>query len=346
MLPSRKSLAVVFAATALVLTACGSDSDDTAATPTVSSGPSSEGETTPDTPEDPDAALKDLYNDALDVVGEHVSSDGPAEGFEYALVDITADGTPEILVKAVGGEFSAVRVLVPSDDNTSLTHTEKTFQEGAASAGGARMSLEASSDGGLLETSSQAASGQTTTTEWTFDGSDMVESGQSWQYRIDQVPGDLDAVRAPVEWSDVDDRSAIERIGSADEGVDDGGPNPDAAQDRGAGDDSDTAALVDETGQVGGQCGQVDGAIVTAGGSTSCGFAMAVALEAMQPVYSPDTMAAGTASVTATSAATGETYTMNCQIGSGGGTATCTGGNNAEVRMEKPGNGALLYLVN
>lgn len=112
------------------------------------------------------------------------------------------------------------------------------------------------------------------------------------------------------------------------------------------------AVQADNPDQVGGTCGTLDGAKVTAGESTSCGFAMNVAAQALQPVYRPDTISspdangyAGIATVTATSPSTGQTYTMQCGIGSAAVSSVCTGGNNAQVRIDKAGNGSLLYLV-
>jgi hypothetical protein len=112
------------------------------------------------------------------------------------------------------------------------------------------------------------------------------------------------------------------------------------------------AVQADNPDQVGGTCGVLDGAKVTAGESTSCGFAMNVAAQALQPVYGPDTISspdangyAGVATVTATSPSTGQTYTMQCGIGSAASSSVCTGGNNAQVTVSKNGNGSLLYLV-
>lgn len=108
----------------------------------------------------------------------------------------------------------------------------------------------------------------------------------------------------------------------------------------------------DNPDQIGGVCGTIDGAEVTAGGTTSCGFAMNVASQALQPVYGQDTTSpsdaqgyAGVATVTATSPSTGQTYTMQCGIGSAASSSVCTGGNNAQVTVSKSGNGSLLYLV-
>ncbi|WP_051259901.1 LppP/LprE family lipoprotein [Corynebacterium sputi] len=99
---------------------------------------------------------------------------------------------------------------------------------------------------------------------------------------------------------------------------------------------SGAPATANNPSQVGGNCGQYDGATVTAGDSTSCGFAMAVAQEALQPIYS-DIGMGYKATVSATSPETGDTYSMECTIGSDASLSTCRGGNNAKVEIEKRG---------
>lgn len=360
---TRTTLAILFASTALVLSSCSSDDSD-AGVPTSNETAASTDTSTTDAPDDADSAdaLTDLYNDALDGLGpeffdaDDFSAGEPTGEFEYALVDITADGKPELLVKAIGSEFGAVRVLAASEDDSELIEAQKIFHEGAASAGGARMALEASANNdALFETSGQSASGQTTTTAWEFDGAEMQESGQTWDYRSDQVPGDLEGVTVPIDWVSVDDRSGVDAIGAEGEGGS-SGPQPTPSADAGDSGEGaeDASALADDPNQIGGDCGVLDGATVTAGDNTSCGFAMNVAQEALKPVYvfdasaAPDptvTPPAGVATVEAYTPANSETLTMECMIGTAGDTSTCTGGNDAMVSVSRSGNGTLLNLV-
>lgn len=370
-------LASMLAATALALTACGSDSDNTEpADPKISEASTQDAPGTPDednTHDDPDAALKDLYNDALDSLdpASFDDPDGPTVDFngqfEYALVDVTGDGTQDLLVKALGSEFSAVRVLVPADDNSELIEPGKVFHEGAGSGGGARMAVETSGDGGVIESNGSSASGEFTTVEWEFDGTEMQE-GQSWQYRSDQMPADMDA--EIIDWTSVDDRGAIGRLGGKADAPEHGdGPNPDrptkggdsdsssGSEGANGGGDQSAAALANNPDQVGGTCGQMDGATVTAGDATSCGFAMVVAQEALQsgsweanvsadPSDPTAPVSPGASSVTASSPTTGETYQMQCTLGSDMHYVTCTGGNNAMVRVQSAGSSNFGHLVN
>lgn len=351
----------------LALTACGSDSEDAPSVPS-SNDTSEHPPEGSDSDNVPDAALKDLYNDALDsldpsaFINPDITAGEPTGEFEYALADITGDGTQDLLVKANGTEFSSIRVYVASDDNSELIEPDKIFHEGAATAGGSRMAVETSSDGGILQTTGQAASGETTTTEWTFDGTEMQESGQSWEYQIGQAPADLDTVTEDIDWTSVDDRGPIDSLGGGKADIPEhgDGPNPDRPASGGdsdssggsdganGGGDQSAAALANNPDQVGGACGQIDGQEVNAGDATSCGFAMVVAQEALQsgsweanvsadPSDPTAPVSPGASSVTASSPATGETYQMQCTLGSDMHYVTCTGGNNAMVRVQSAG---------
>lgn len=349
---TRPSIVAVFAATALALTACGADDNANADTSGAGSSISAS----------PDDAAQDLYNDALDdleiqdFIDGNVTADRLIGDFQYSVAVVASDGPSALLVKAVGDEFSAIKAFVPSDDYSRLMETGKVFHDGAASAGGSRMALEANSDGGLLATSSQSASGQTETDLWVFNGSEMEKSGQSWDYRIDQPPADLESIRTTIDWTDIDDRSGLGTVGtggnSGDSSGSDSGPNPTLGAQASPG-VAAGGTTTDNGGQIGGDCGQINGATVTAGSSTSCGFAVNVATEAFQPIYtdpSPGygdptvTSPPGIATVTASSPATGSSITMDCFIGTDGRALTCYGGENAEV-IVRTDSGSFLNLV-
>ena len=99
-------------------------------------------------------------------------------------------------------------------------------------------------------------------------------------------------------------------------------------------------------------CGTVDRVKVTAHGPTSCGFAMAVAQQALVPGtwgpgVAPDptvTAPWGATTVSASDPATGETYTLDCTSGTAHNSALCRGGNGAHVSFEKSPEG-LMYLL-
>lgn len=342
-------LAALATVMALTVTACGPDDNSGASAVAGDDGGK-------DADVQKAEALKDAYRGVLgglntadfeDPEGVSINFTG---NFEYTTADLNADKAPELLVKAVGKEFSPIRVYSATEDGTLITPA-KFFYEGASSAGGARGAVYTASDSsGLLQDDWMGGTGEATSTLWTLDGSEMAESGQDWDYRIGQIPSDLTALQTKITWISTDDSSAIDSLvvgGAGEDAASGDGPQPRAV---GRGELSSNATA--PSSQIGGNCGTVDGATITAGSVTSCGFAMNVAKEALSTTWGPDTVSpadanggAGITTVTATSPSTSTTYTMNCMIGSGGGTANCTGGNNAQVRIEKPGNSSLLYLV-
>ncbi|MDN5684750.1 hypothetical protein [Corynebacterium glyciniphilum] len=365
---ARRTLTATAAALILTaaLTACGSDdaSNTSDATPQPAT---TDADTTQ--AEDPNAEIRDLYNQALDGLSlendrftsdDAILYDGTGR-FEYALADVDGDDAPELLASAVGATFSNAKVFTVTDGE--LVETDELFAYGAATAGGGRAALHTSANAdGVFRSIGQSASGETWTNRWTLEGDRMVEDDAQWHYRIDQVPDDLAAEQVEVTWTPADDRSTLDRMGETDDAEDQvDGPNPDrptppegdadeAPADTGGSLPQDDFASPDQTGTT---CGTVDGVTVTAGSATSCGFAMNVAQQALQPGswgpgVAPDatvTAPWGSTTVTASSPATGETYTLSCNSGTDAARASCTGGNNAEVRFEKSAQGGLMYLL-
>ena len=313
------------ATAAIVVTACGVNDEDEAPTSAVTSTADASDQ------KNNTSSEEELYNATLDSIDVDYFKDNDFPGlslndqFDYSMVDVDADGTNELLIKAKGSEFSAIRVVAINNDK--LVEPSKVFHEGAASAGGARRALEANLDGGLLETESQSGTGETTTIAWSFNGAEM-DSGQTWYYRSDKTPADLKDLTAKIEWHPIADRSEVANLESTQQDK----PKTRKREQRGA------APKAQNPGQIGGVCGTYDGRTVEAGKKTSCGFAMNVAFEASQPIYvkqtpDPTVTPAGQADITASSPTTGMTYTMHCSVGTAESTITCRGGDDALVRI-------------
>lgn len=93
--------------------------------------------------------------------------------------------------------------------------------------------------------------------------------------------------------------------------------------------------------QIGGTCGTIYGQPVVAGSSTSCGFAMEVAMLA-----TAGTHPVASWPVTATSRETGKTYTMSCGIAGPADSVWCVDMNGtAEVRVGPGEYGSWNHLV-
>lgn len=199
--------AAAMTGTVLMLTSCGSDGG-TAGTESTDSAAEPTADPYCTVAEGLDVA--DFEDDLVTGADRHLTGD-----FEFALVDITGDGEDELLVRAVGNHISATQVFAAGEDGDELTRIDRNFYAGAASTGGFRAELHAASDGsGLLSSEGQSGAGQYTTEKWTVDGSEMVETGDGWDFRLDQKPDDLESLQAEIEWGSVGDVCV------------DGAPNP------------------------------------------------------------------------------------------------------------------------
>ena len=184
--------------TVLMLTSCGSDGG-TAGTESTDSAAEPTADPYCTVAEGLDVA--DFEDDVVTGADRHLTGD-----FEFALVDITGDGEDELLFRAVGNHISATQVFAAGEDGDELTRIDRNFYAGAASTGGFRAELHAASDGsGLLSSEGQSGTGQYTTEKWTVDGSEMVETGDGWDFRLDQKPDDLESLQAEIEWGSVGD---------------------------------------------------------------------------------------------------------------------------------------------
>ncbi|MGP9623716.1 hypothetical protein ACT3S7_12190 [Corynebacterium sp. AOP34-AQ2-28] len=344
------------------LVACDGDEADT------TSGTTPQSESTGDnvaSTEDQNAEVFELYNEALDnldasrFTSDDVTLYDGTGAFQYTVTDVNGDDLPELLVSAVGETFSNAKVFTV--DAAGLVETDQLYADGAATGGGGRAEFHTSAGhDGVFKTLGRSGSGEYTTSKWALEGDEMVE-GQSWEYRSDRKPADLAEQQVEVEWTPVDDRSLLGGDATQDTEDQADGPNPDrptlpeddadeGPADAGGSLPQDDFALPEQTGTT---CGTVDGVRVVAGSATSCGFAMNVAQEALQPGswgpgVAPDatvTTPWGSTTVTASSPTTWETYTLDCTSGTDHARASCTGGNNAEVRFEKDAQGGLMYLL-
>lgn len=143
----------------LLLASCSSGGDSEPAPFSSSNAPSA----SPSQDANPDK----VYEDKLKEIS--------AAGGQYTFADLDGAEPQELLVKDAGGEIGAVKVF--SVDGNTLIQADKTFQDGAASGGGARYGLTYLPDQkSLLESQGQAAHGSTSTT-WKMENHQLVEAG-------------------------------------------------------------------------------------------------------------------------------------------------------------------------
>lgn len=339
---SRIPAGLATVALAVTLTACGSDDSENQGGSSPAVAPGDPASSTHEGA-DENAELTKLFAEALDnldpstFASEGFSPREPTGAYEYAMVDITGDDTPEMLVKSVATEISSIRLIAANEDRTALVEPDHLFGDGAASAGGERLELHTSTNhDGLLASDGRSGTGQYKTTEWELDGDQLRETGNIWEYRIDQKPADLEDAQEEIPWTDSRDRSALDNLGEVDDAPetpegDHDGPNPDRpalVEEPGAEEEPDAG---DEPAIDTGGRSKADYPNFGSNSATSDGFARAV-YNAFIDEWTANGNNAPT--LTVASPATGETYTMICSASSL--YTSCTGGNNARVDIYQP----------
>ena len=319
--------AVAAAALAATLSGCNSDSSTESpdAAPTFSTTESGKHPL-----EEPEADVFALYNEALDGLnlendrfsdpGQGAPMEDPTGDFEYSLVDINGDDTPEMLVAATSRTFNVAKVF--AIDRGDLIETNELFPFGAATAGGARAEVHSSSQHeGLFRSTGTSGNGQFSTSRWTLEGREMVE-GETWDYRMDQKPAEITEEQVKIEWTPSIDRAPL--------GGDDG-----TQEDREQRDDPGSEPPTESNDQqpTEANSGRSKAEYPNFGGnsSTSDEFSRAV-----YNAFIEQYIATGTTSPTLTVASpvTGKTYTMTCAPSAN--YVNCTGGNNAAVGIYPP----------
>lgn len=323
----RTAMTLTAGLLATSLVACDGDEADT------TSGTTPQSESTGDnvaSTEDQNAEVFELYNEALDnldasrFTSDDVTLYDGTGAFQYTVTDVNGDDLPELLVSAVGETFSNAKIFTV--DAAGLVETDQLFPYGAATAGGGRAELHTSSSGdGVFRSLGQSASGEYSTTRWTLEGDQMVESDDKWDYRIDQKPADLEEEQGEIEWTSTDDRSLLGGDAAQDTEDQGDGPNPDRP-DASTEPDAEGEAPADTGGR-----SKADYPNFGANSATSDEFARAVYNQFIEEYIATGNTSP---SLQVASPTTGETYTMTCTPSTM--YVTCTGGNNANVGIYPP----------
>lgn len=308
----RSPLAAGIAAASIVFlagtTGCGSDDsgDTTSSTANTASSGTQEAVSTEDQGPQPTSAAGGAEGQAgggpvLSDTLQGVVADLP-DGISYAPVDITADGQPELLVKLGDKEVSTVEVYTSDGKKASGS-----LYDGAASAGGERALVEGTADGrGILQKHWMAGTGATDTVRWELSGTDLVQTSDTWSYRVDQTPSDLSALETQIQW-----------YNAAGEPVD----NWNAAVEAAAGGNASSEAGGAASGA------RADYPAYAKNSATSSAFAQAI----YEAVISTIDAGGYPTSLSVYSPSTQQTYAVKCNSMSG--TLVCSGGNGAAVNI-------------
>lgn len=160
----RTAAAVTLAAT-VVLTGCaaGDNNDVVVETVVVTEG------------QEPDAG--DFFTTVLDnpptMPEDRASRFHPTGTHSYALVEATGDGTPDLLLRINGEEFSRVLLYTLGDSGEPVASTDYLL-DGAAGAGGSRARVLASASGaGVYEISHQSVHPEGTSRLYRLEGGSL-----------------------------------------------------------------------------------------------------------------------------------------------------------------------------
>lgn len=144
-------------------------------------------------------------------------------GFQYAIVEATGDGIPELLVRRGTLEPNPVAVFSTENEGRDLVTVKDVLVDGAASAGGYRASVMAAESGvGLFQIEGQSIKRSHDATEFTIDGTKLVSGPKS---SFDVSSGGPEGAEA-IEWTDTGDSSALDAISAVGTGTDSAGTGP------------------------------------------------------------------------------------------------------------------------
>ena len=303
---SPYSVAALVCTAALTLSACSSAEDDAAKqaqqTATQEAQPTKNAE---EQKKEQSQKLAQTYGAVLDNL----------DAGEYSLVHIDDSGHPALLVREHNpGEMTTIRVHYPTQNLTSTTLLEHNFPDGAASAGGSRARVLASTDhNGLLHKTWQSISPNRKVERYVLADGTMHKDGQEWNVNAQAIPAEYSNAAQAILWSEVSERGLIDALA-------DGHDSP-----------MDILRSADNYPRF------------YAGAYTSDPFAKAVHeafINQWVETGKTDTI------IEAYSTVTGQNYSMSCDGGAVDGIVVCSGGNQAtvtisdEARSEGSGGGS------
>lgn len=133
--------------------------------------------------------------------------------YKYALTEMNGDGIPELLFGADDGNgLLNVQVFSADGSGNPIIAPSKVLLDGVASGGGTRASIMGSKAGnGIIQVLGSASSPQWHCNRMVLQGSELVESENCDSTFGDSTPV-LDGDGAELQWLDVSDRSALQKL--------------------------------------------------------------------------------------------------------------------------------------
>lgn len=133
--------------------------------------------------------------------------------YKYALTEMNGDGIPELLFGADDGNgLLNVQVFSADGSENPFIAPSKVLLDGVAAGGGTRASIMGSKAGnGIIQALGSASNPQWYCNRMVLQGSELVKSGNC-DFTFGESAPVLDGDGAELQWLDVSDRSALQKL--------------------------------------------------------------------------------------------------------------------------------------
>ncbi|MDY6076057.1 hypothetical protein [Mobiluncus sp.] len=156
------------------------------------------------------------YTEILDAPTKYLTAlerDNSSGAYKYALTEMNGDGIPELLFGADDG-YGLLNVQVFSADGSGnpFIAPSKVLLDGVALGGGTRAFIMGSKAGnGIIQVLGSASNPQWYCNRMVLQGSELVES-DNCDFTFGESTPVLDGDGAELQWLDVSDRSALQKL--------------------------------------------------------------------------------------------------------------------------------------
>lgn len=156
------------------------------------------------------------YTEILDAPAKYLTAldlDNSSGAYKYALTEMNGDGIPELLFGADDGNgLLNVQVFSADGSGNPFIAPSKVLLDGVAAGGGTRASIMGSKTGnGIIQVLGSASNPQWYCNRMVLQGSELVES-ENCDFTFGDSTPVLDGDGAELQWLDVSDRSALQKL--------------------------------------------------------------------------------------------------------------------------------------
>lgn len=156
------------------------------------------------------------YTEILDAPAKYLTAldlNNSSGEYKYALTEMNGDGIPELLFGADDGYgLLSVQVFSADGSGNPFIAPSKVLLDGVASSGGTRAFILGSKAGnGIIQVLGSASNPQWYCNRMVLQGSELVKS-ENCDFTFGESTPVLDGDGAELQWLDVSDRSALQKL--------------------------------------------------------------------------------------------------------------------------------------